>query len=298
MNPTSDVIEFSVVVPTRDRHMQLAACLEAIAHLRYPPSRFEVLVVDDGSCVSIEPVLTPYRDTLQLTLLSQASGGPAQARNRGAAAARGRFLAFIDDDCRPAPDWLDRLAACLEASPGVIAGGPTVNALDRNSYATASQTLIGYLYEYFNRDPRKPWFLASSNLALAATNFRAIGGFDCSYPTAAAEDRDLCDRLQERGHAMSYAPQAVVHHAHTLSLFSFWKQHFGYGRGARRYWRARRRRSGKPMRVEPPNFYSGLLAYPLRQRHILNPWAVAALLLLSQVANAAGFLWEWIVEKR
>jgi GT2 family glycosyltransferase len=288
----SNPIDFSIIIPTRDRHLQLAACLEAIAGLGYPCSSFEVVVVDDGSKASVEPVVAPYRERFQITLRSQPGGGPALARNRGADVARGRFLAFTDDDCRPAPDWLDNLAACLNRAPNSIIGGRTVNGLKDNIFATASQALISYLYDYFNGDPKKLWFFTSSNLALGAESFRSVGGFDASYPRAAAEDRDLCDRLRVSGHSMVYAPDAVVYHLHPLNLLTFWSQQFGYGRGARRYWRAHRKRCGEDMRVEPPRFYSGMVIYPLRQNYIRNPLAVAALLLLSQVANVAGFLWE------
>jgi len=163
-------------------------------------------------------------------------------------------------------------------------------------FSAASQALISYLYDYFNRDPGRIWFLASNNFALAARTFRSVGGYDTSYPMAAAEDRDLCDRLRAAGHSMAYAPGAVVYHSHPLNILTFWSQHFGYGRGARRYWRAHRHRCGEAVRVEPPRFYSGMLAYALRQEHMRNTPAVAALLLLSQAANVAGFLREWVSE--
>ena len=291
-----ETLDFSIIIPTRNRHAQLAACLDAVAELRYPGARFEVMVVDDGSLASVEPVVAARRERLRITLHSQNGAGPAQARNRAAAAAQGRFLAFTDDDCRPAPEWLDHLAAGLKDAPDSIVGGRTVNALENNMFAAASQTLISYLYDYFNRDPGEAWFLASNNFALAAESFRSVGGYDPTYPRAAAEDRDLCDRLRAGGHSMVYAPGAVVYHSHPLSLPAFWSQHFDYGRGARRYWRAHRQRCGDAVRVQPPRFYSGMLAYALRQEHTRNAPAVAALLVLSQAANAAGFLWAWAFE--
>ena len=294
----SETLDFSIIIPTRDRHDQLAACLDAVAALRYPDARFEVVVVDDGSLTPVEPVIAPWRERLRITLLSQPGAGPALARNCGAAVAQGRFLAFTDDDCRPAPEWLVHFAARLNAAPDSIVGGRTINALEDNVYATASQALVSYLYDYFNRDPRNFWFLASNNLALAAESFRSVRGFDTSYPKAAAEDRDLCDRLRAAGHGMAFVPDAVVRHLHPLSLTTFWSQHFGYGRGARRYWRAHRERSGEGIHVEPLRFYRRMLSWPLRQQHRRHLLKVTALLLLSQVANAAGFFWECTSARR
>ena len=288
-----EALDFSIIIPTRERQAQLAACLDAVAELRYPGARFEVVVVDDGSRESVESVVAPRRERLRITLLRQPGAGPALARNRGAEVARGRFLAFTDDDCRPAPDWLNRLEACLSSAPEAVVGGRTLNALEDNVFAAASQELLSYLYDYFNQDPFRSWFLASNNFALAVESFRSVGGFDPSYPTAAAEDRDLCDRLRAGGHSMVFAPDALVYHLHPLNLATFWSKHFGYGRGARRYWRAHRGRSGEGIRMEPRRFYSRMMSWPLRQQHIRHPLRVAALLLLSQVANTVGFFWEW-----
>lgn len=282
-------VELTVVIPTRDRPAQLEACLGALAQQHFPMAGVEVIVVDDGSREPVEPVVAPLRQRLQLELVRQSGSGPAAARNLGVANARGRFLAFTDDDCRPAPEWLDRLAARLIAAPDVVVGGRTVNALSGDLCAEASQALVGYLYEYFNRGPEARWFLATNNLALARETFRSVGGFDPSFPGAAGEDRDFCDRLRRGGHAMAFAPDAVVLHAHPSSLTRFWAQHVGYGRGARRYWRLQRAHSGQGLRVEPLRFYLGMLRWPFRQPHIAHPRRVAALMALSQVANAVGF---------
>ena len=54
----SDPLDFSIIVPTRDRHDQLTACLEAIARLDYPRTDYEVIVVDDGSDTTAEQALS------------------------------------------------------------------------------------------------------------------------------------------------------------------------------------------------------------------------------------------------
>jgi GT2 family glycosyltransferase len=293
----SNGIDFTIIVPTRDRNAQLRTCLEALAALRYPRSRFEVVVVDDGSREPVEPVVDRLRGRIQIRVLCQPGSGPASARNAGAACARGRFLAFTDDDCAPDPAWLERLAECFADAPDAVAGGKTVNQIEDNVFAAASQTLVSYLYDYFNNDGGRAWFLASCNFALAAKSFRAVGGFDHSYPAAAGEDRDICDRLRLQGRRMAYASDAVVYHRHTLTAAGFWNQHFGYGRGARRYRRAHRKRSGSGVRIEPPGFYWNLIVWPFRRDDLRAPLAVSSLLVLSQVANVAGFLWEWVNEK-
>jgi GT2 family glycosyltransferase len=288
----AETLDFSIIVATRDRPTHLKGCLAALAELRYPLGRFEVIVVDDGSAIPMADAVAPYPDHLRLSFQAQAAGGPALARNLGASAAQGRFLAFTDDDCRPAPEWLERLASRVFENPDAIVGGRVVNALEDNLYSAASQALVDYLYVYFNQDPHRAWFLVSANLALAAGIFRSVGGFDPAYPAAAAEDRDLCSRLRGAGYSMLHAPDAIVYHRHDLTLAGFWRQHFGYGRGASRYWAVRRRDSGAGLRMEPPGFYWGMLTYALRQAQVRRPAGVAALLVLSQAANAAGYFWN------
>jgi glycosyltransferase involved in cell wall biosynthesis len=283
---------FSIVIPTYARQRQLEVCLRAVADLDYPQSRFEVIVVDDGSESSQEATVASLADLLDVTYVRQAHCGPATARNAGARRATGELLAFTDDDCRPARDWLRILASRSAQMPGHAIGGRTLNALPRNLYSTASQSLVSYLYAYYNADPARPAFFASNNLLLPANRFHAIGGFDTIYTCSAAEDRELCDRWLQHGYRMVYAPEAVVHHAHPLSLRTFLCQHFDYGRGAFRFREARVRRIRGRLRVEPLSFYLRLLAYPYTVAREGRPWALAALLLISQTANAIGFLCE------
>ncbi len=282
---------FSIVIPTYNRPERLENCLKAIALLDYPCDRFEVIVVDDGSKTPLDSVVEPLKDKINLTLLRQENAGPAAARNRGAASAKGEFLAFTDDDCQPTTDWLTQFAAEFTTNPIAMLGGKTINALSSNPFSTASQKLIDYLYEYYNPAKGKDAFFASNNIAMPTASFRALNGFDVSFPLAAAEDRDFCDRWNQ-AYPMVYVPDAQINHYHKLSLGSFWKQHFGYGRGAFCFHQIRSQRVAKDLEVEPLSFYFKLLFYPFSQVDRQPKILIASLLFLSQLANVAGFFWE------
>lgn len=283
---------FSVVVPTYARPGPLAACLQSLARLDYPRHRFEVIVVDDGSPNPPEDLVDPFRGRLEVALLRQPHAGPAAARNAGAAQAGGNFLAFTDDDCTPTAGWLKALAARFVHTPGHGVGGRTINSLPENLFSTASQQLIGYLYDYYNAEPAEARFFASNNLALPIEGFRAIGGFDTSFPRAAGEDREFCHRWRHYGYQLTYAPEAVVCHAHVLSLPRFWRQHYGYGSGAYHYRQLRAARGQERIKIEPMAFYLSLLRYPFSHERGWKALALAGLLAVSQVANAAGFFFE------
>ena len=297
----SSVPLFSVVVPTYNRPERLASCLAALAKQDYPSDRTEVVVIDDGSPTPMDSVVAPFKSQLSVTLIRQKNAGPAAARNAGARQAKGTLLAFTDDDCMPGSDWLSGFADRLTQTPEAMVGGRSLNALPHNAYSTASQALIDYLYSYYSgserpaaepSDGEQRVFFASNNIAMARENYLNVGGFDTSFPLAAAEDRELCDRWQHQGLPMVYAPEVTIRHAHHLSLQSFWKQHFGYGRGAFCFHQVRSQRNEEPIRVEPIKFYTNLLTYPLSRQDVESPLFVSGLFFLSQVATTAGFFWE------
>lgn len=280
---------FSIVIATRARPRQLHDCLAALDRLDYPRDRFEVLVVDDGSPQPLNATVAPFLARFDVTLLTRAHGGPGAARNAGAARARGTFLAFTDDDCAPAPEWLRAFAARFSTAPGHMIGGRTLNACVGNPFSTASQLLVDYLYEYYNADLAGARFFTSNNLAAPAERFQAIGGFAPRFTRAAAEDRELCDRWVQSGSRMTYAPEVIVHHRHHLGLRSFWRQHYNYGRGAFGFHQSRIAQDRRQFRIEPLDFYLRLVSYPMAHGRKLQSIGLAPLLILSQAANAAGF---------
>jgi len=280
----------SVIIPTYERAGQLSVCLGALAAQDYPRDRFEVLVVDDGSATSPDGSVGTFRHQLNVRLLKQLHSGPAAARNHGAAQAKGAFLAFTDDDCAPAPGWLQSLATCFVSCSDCALGGRTINELANNPYSTVSQLVVDYLYAHWNSDPEHATFFTSNNLALPAQSFHAVGGFDAGWTHPAGEDRELCDRLISRGYRLMYAPDALVRHAHPLTFRTFWRQHFNYGRGAYRLHQLRARHDARGIRVEPLGFYLRMLGYPFARTQGRKAALLAALLAVAQAANAAGWI--------
>jgi GT2 family glycosyltransferase len=283
---------FSVIIPTHARLPQLTACLKSFTRLEYPRDRFDLIVVDDGTDPPIESAIRDFKQHYDLIVLRQKQGGPGAARNCGAAHATGEFLAFTDDDCAPAPDWLHALARKFREHPDVMIGGQTVNDMPENTFTTASQLLVSYLYDYYNNEPHNAQFITSNNMAVSKKLFEEIGGFDRNYCRAAAEDRDLCDRWVHRGYRIIYSPDALIRHGHSLSLRTFWRQHFTYGRGAFQFHQARARRKQSELKVEPLSFYLNLIRYPLRYSRWPRSMWLAALMALSQAAGAAGYYCE------
>jgi GT2 family glycosyltransferase len=283
-------MRFSVVIATYNRPAELARCVKALGGVKFPRAGFEVIIVNDGGSIASSDSLRALAPGVNLRVASQRNAGPGAARNTGARAANGEVLAFIDDDCIPPSDWLENLAAAVERSPDAMIGGRTINALESNSYSRASQSLVDYVYHFYNAgDSARASFFASNNMAIPARAFAGINGFDENFRTA--EDRELCARWKANGGQFVYASNVIMHHAHDLSLLSLYRQHFGYGRGALPYWKKTGRGGLKGIRVEPLSFYAGMLRYPFAHGEP-RPFVVASLILFSQVSNALGFARE------
>jgi GT2 family glycosyltransferase len=241
-------------------------------------------------------VAAPFADRIAVRVVRRPRSGPAAARNEGARHARGRILAFTDDDCEPTPHWLEALRDRMRRDPGHMIGGLIVNLLPEDPYATATQTIQNCVYDYYTQHDVGHRFFSTANLAVPANRFWLLDGFSERFPRAAGEDYDFCARWQEAGFPSEYAPEVEVGHAHGHTFGSFWRQHFGYGRAllrVRQGMASRRGRAG--IQLESPSFYRQILTYPLQHSEHGQAVRNAALVVLSQIATATGALREWLV---
>jgi len=164
-----------------------------------------------------------------------------------------------------------------------------VNDLPGDPYASASQAVCDYLYEYFGAaEGRMSWF-TSNNIACLRAEFLRLGGFDPGFRRAAAEDREFGMRWSEHGGTLVFAPEARVRHRHASSLGHFLRQHAHYGNGARHLHRLLAEQGRPAIPREPLSFYLGILLWPLRQRG-WRGLSMVPLMALSQLAMVYGFI--------
>jgi len=281
------------VIATYRRPRQLERCLDAMTRLDYPLELFEVVVVSDELNPVSEEIVGRYAASIPVVLISQDRGGPARARNTGAANSGGQFLLFLDDDCCPQAGWLRHWEAHAGSDPNCAAAGRTENDLRANVFSCASHALVQFVENYFRpgRSGRPP-FLASNNLCVPAERFRSIGGFSTKFSRAAAEDRDFCDRWCASGWPLGRTDLPTVLHAHELTLASFWRQHWNYGTGAFQL-RLERRSRDQSSQIEGPLFYLGIIGSPWSNERAPRALVLSLLVCLAQVANALGFIAQW-----
>jgi choline kinase/GT2 family glycosyltransferase len=270
--------EISVVIPTRNGAERLPRCLTALAGQTAAP-RLETIVVDDGS-ENVSRVAEVVRAFPPTRLVRQEARGVAAARNSGIRSALGSVVCFTDDDCAPAPDWAEQLAAAINAGADA-AGGLTLPARPDNVFDVTTQNICNFAAEYAAVTRPQTMYLAGSNLAARRSVLLEVL-FDERF-RGAAEDRDWCARLVAARQVIARVPGAVVLHAPGLDLKGFVRKHVHYGRGAYTF----RRFLGSDWKLESPGFYRALLAQGFESGLLEGLLTVAA-----QVSTAAGFVYE------
>jgi len=284
-NPT-----FSVIVPTYNRQSSVHACLQSLAQQNYPAAGFEVVVVDDGSSPPVRDTSRAEIRKMNLILLrSPQNEGPAAARNRGASCARGRYLAFTDDDCRPDANWLAGLESALAVAPASAAGGHMIDG-GGDLFSAASHSILEASYDHYNETGGTPRFFASLNLAVPTKEFREVGGFLPEFRTS--EDREFCARWLRHGHSLVFAPDAVVVHKSPDGLRPFLRRHYHYGKGAYRFRTLQAKYRKRRMELEPSVFYWQLIRHPLAKHAGMRGVGISFLVAVSQIASFLGFLAE------
>lgn len=207
-----------IVIATRNRPAELARCLGGL--LAQSETSFRVIIVDDCGDRPLDSVVSaPEFADLDLTLHRLAKpGGPAAARNQGAALADAEFLLFLDDDVRP--DWRcveEHLKTVRTPDPEgrlTVSCGPFLEPSDwkatpwnkweaMNAKREADNLLAGVWPVTWRQ-------FHTGNNCFSTALFRQVGGFDEDFKRA--EDDELALRLSQRGCTFHFQPAAIVWH--------------------------------------------------------------------------------------
>ena len=281
-------LQYTIIIPTYNRHNALAICLGALAQVVVDFKRLEVIVVDDGSLSPPYEVVNGAQQQLNARLICQSNSGPASARNTGAWAAKAKHLVFIDDDCTPGPDWLCAYATLLDQYPDTLLGGPVVNGLPTNLYDETTQMIITYFREN-DRDPLgNPKFFTTNNMVVPRKEFLEMGGFNIKFRTG--EDREFCHRWRTANRPIVEVPEAIVAHWKDLDLQRFWKLHLSYGRGSAAYRQLIAQRDREEFKLETWRIYWHLLSCPFAKYDLHHALPISGLLLLSQLATISAYI--------
>jgi glycosyltransferase involved in cell wall biosynthesis len=227
----------SLVLCTRNRAEQLKTCLEYVAR-QDPSCSWDLVVVDNGSTDDTGKVLSEYAAKVSFPTQILYEGRPGKSRglNHALRVARGDIIAFIDDDCYVASDYIDRVREIFE-DPKIGFAGGRVDLFDPTDYPmsiwTSTEPVLLAPCSYLQSG-----FLPGGNMMLRRQVLDAIGGFDPELGPgarfASGEDPDLQARASFAGWWGLYAPTvAVAHHHHRKAKDALaWRRSYSIGTGA------------------------------------------------------------------
>jgi mycofactocin system glycosyltransferase len=216
----------SVIIPTKDRPADLVACLESVSAQDYPKEKLEIIVVDDGSKENIGDRLRSFPCRF---IANPTSRGASCVRNRGAREARGKILAFLDNDCIASKAWLRELVVCFQwrrvgGVGGFVDGHGRTAALSRYEN-TCSPLNLGNHILFSGNHSRL--YIPTCNFLVRKGVFDQLGGMQENLRVG--EDVDFCWRMQNENHYLLYVPAGVVKHKHRPDLGAMLKRRYDYG---------------------------------------------------------------------
>lgn len=238
-------MKVSVLVVSWNGRHHLETCLPALEDQDDPGVEWEVLVLDNGSSDGTCRWLRRAHPRVRL-VESPVNLGFCRGNVRLVEAARGEWLALLNNDTRPEPGWLRALVEALQESPPDVAAvsGKIVDwEAERLDFGRGVMTFDGHAFQLDFRRPldraRMPaegeelLFACGGNLMIRKESFVRAGGFDEDY-FAYLEDVDLGWRLWAAGERIVHAPKAVVRHRSgaTSELLGIFHRGFLFERNA------------------------------------------------------------------
>lgn len=205
----------SVIIPTYKRKETLKSAIESIKKQTY--KNLEIIVVDDNAPQSeyrktVEEIMEQYKDNAEIIYIkNEKNMGGAAARNVGIEAAKGEYLAFLDDDDTYYPEKIEKQIAVFEKSenPKLALVYCYVEQLDETgkvNYVLKKQLQGNCLYEAMCIDcvaPTSLWLVKKS----AITD---VGMFSI---VPSKQDATLILKLLEKGYEVDYVPEVLCSYA-------------------------------------------------------------------------------------
>lgn len=197
------ILTVSVIIPTLNSPW-IGQTLAGIRNQTYDLALVEVLVVGQDTHNQVQ------EDRLVRLYSTPAPQPPAVARNLGLSKAQGEVVCFIDADCVPHKNWLERLVARY-ADPGIVVVGGGIEFPQTGYWARCDALASAYEQLSFHPTGTRRQ-LPSMNFSARRTVLLEFGGFDESYPYPSGEDADLCMRLRRQRYELHFEPQALIYH--------------------------------------------------------------------------------------
>lgn len=210
-------MHLSLIICSRNRAVQLKKCLESIKAVDAATTTFEIILVDNGSIDNTNQVMCAFkeRSPFPVEIVEESRPGLSVARNAGLAKVRGKFIAFTDDDCYLAPEYLTTVVKIFDSGSFHYCGGRILRYDISDSLYACNESLESKIFPpYYALEPGA---IQGANMVFHKKVVEKIGLFDPMFGAGTAfrcEDIDYCVRASLAGFTGAYVPELVVYHHH------------------------------------------------------------------------------------
>ncbi|WP_026950874.1 glycosyltransferase [Algoriphagus mannitolivorans] len=220
---------FSIIIPVYNRPQELEELLESIALQSFRD--FEVIVVEDGSSVTAEEVVSRFAPKIELQYFYQENTGQGFARNFGMRQAKGEFFVILDSDVLLPKEYLKIVYEGIFSRKLDAFGGPDAADSDFSDLQKAMDFAMTSFWTTGGirgklKDPSK-YQARGYNMGVSKDVFLATQGF---VDPNQGEDIEWSIRIKKSGFNLELIQEAFVYHKRKNTLVSFAKQAFSFGR--------------------------------------------------------------------
>jgi len=214
----------SVVICTHNRADYLPQAIRSVLDQGMPPGRYELIVVDNRSTDRTREIVRPFESNPSVRYEYEDVLGLCHARNTGWQKARGRFVAYLDDDAIAEPGWLAAIEEAFSSMPGIGVVGGRVDPIWAGARPTWLSDEIALSLTILNwsehpkviEDLGREW-LVGANMAVPRSVLSEVGGFHPSLDRVGGRmlssgDVFLEKQILNRGHLCLYHPKMAVRH--------------------------------------------------------------------------------------
>ena len=223
----------SVLVAVYNGADTIARCIESLLDQDYPPDRYQIIIVENGSTDDTAKIVKPYADQYpdRVKFLQSKAKGKQAALNLGITNSTADIIAMTDADCIAVPHWLAQLVQPY-TDPQVGGVGGLITAYvhpDRTIYEQFSED-HNPLINYISGDHEFLPHLDGANCSYRRDLLNKVGNYNTRL--VISDDVDVCWRVQlQTGAKIVYNPDAVIHHHHRSTRTGLARQYYHYGYG-------------------------------------------------------------------